>query len=505
MSDPVAPAQLRSILIAVCVALMAVIASVSGLNVAQQEIAVAFGASQSTVLWIINTYTLTLAALLLPLGAVGDRWGRKPVLLAGLVVFGVASAAAGLATATEVMIAARLLAGVGAAMIMPVTLAVITSTFPDERRAQAIGVWTGVAGGGGLLGMYLSALLVDVASWRWLFALPVALVVVAGVLALRSAPNSREGRGFDAIGSLTSAVAAVGLIFALHEGPERGWTSAPALAGLLVGSLAAAAFVAWELRTPVPLLDVRLFRDRRLAGGSVALLVLFGVQAGIFVVLFPYFQAVLGWSALRSTLALMPMALLMMAASGLAPRLRSRATMPAGIALSAAGLALMAVLVSVDGGYLSVLPGMLAMGLGMGLTMTPSTEAITAALPRESQGVASALNDVTREFGTALGVALLGAIVSAGYRHAVDTRLDGVPAEVAGAARDGIANALAAGHATPAVVRAAQESFVDGWQQAMWAGVAVMAILFAYVLVARVGPDQRPRLVSTPSARSSAD
>ena len=168
------PRQLRKVLTAVSIALMAVIASVTGLNVAQTHMAVEFSASQSTVLWIINIYTLALAALLLPLGAVGDRLGRKPMLIAGLGVFGVASVVAGLAPSAEVMLAARVAAGLGAAMIMPITLAVITSTFPEEQRGKAIGVWTGVAGGGGILGMFLSALLVDVADWRWLFVLPVA-------------------------------------------------------------------------------------------------------------------------------------------------------------------------------------------------------------------------------------------------------------------------------------------------------------------------------------------
>ncbi|MGJ6967169.1 MFS transporter [Streptosporangium sp. G11] len=495
------PRQRRTILVGVCVALMAVIASVSGLNVAQPELTVAFDASQTEVLWFINIYTISLAALLLPLGAMGDRWGRRPVLLAGLLVFGTASAAAGLATSSEIMLAARFLSGAGAAMIMPVTLAVITSTFPDEERSKAIGVWTGVAGGGGIVGMYLSAVLVDLASWRWLFVLPVVLVAVAVVLALRSVPNSREasGRGFDAVGSLSSVVAVVGLVLFLHEGPERGWTAPATLLSLLVGVVAAVGFVAWELSRQAPLLDVRLFRERGLASGSVSLLTVFGVQAGIFVVLFPYFQAVLGWSGLRSTLALMPMALLMMFASGLAPRVAarigSRSTMASGIFLGGAGLVLMATFVSIDGGYLSILPGMLAMGLGMGLTMTPSTEAITTALPRERQGVASALNDVTREFGTALGVALLGAVLTAGYRGAIDSRLDGVPDDAADAAREGVANALAAadgaGPQARALALAAQESFVDGWQQAMWAGAVVMAILFAYVLAR--GPRQRTR------------
>jgi EmrB/QacA subfamily drug resistance transporter len=498
------PRLRRTILIAVCIALMAVIASVSGLNVAQPELAVTLGASQSTILWIINSYTLSLAALLLPLGAIGDRWGRKPVLLAGLSIFGVASAAAGLAPSAEIMLAARLLSGVGAAMIMPVTLAVITSTFPEDERARGIGVWTGVAGGGGILGMFLSAALVDLANWRWLFVLPVALVLVALVMALRSVPNSRDesGHAFDTVGSLTSVVAVVGLIFVLQEGPERGWTAPVTLLSLLAGLAAAVAFVAWELRRPAPLLEVRLFRERGLASGSVALLVVFGVQAGIFVVLFPYFQAVLGWSGLLSTLALMPMALLMMMASGLAPhvaaRIGGRSTMASGIFLGGAGLALMATFVSVDGGYLSVLPGMLAMGLGMGLTMTPSTAAITSSLPRERQGVASALNDVTREFGTALGVALLGALLSSGYRSAIDAQLHAIPSGTADTAREGIANALEAAHGAgphaQALIRAARESFVDGWQQAMWAGVIVMAVLFVYIVTQ--GPQ---RLARTPA------
>ncbi|WP_375000583.1 MFS transporter [Aeromicrobium sp. CTD01-1L150] len=486
------PRQRRAILLAVCIALMAVIASVSGLNVAQPQLAVEFDASQSEVLWFINIYTISLAALLLPLGAIGDRRGRKPVLLAGLGVFGLASAAAGLAPSSEVMLASRFVAGVGAAMIMPVTLAVITSTFPEKERSKGIGMWTAVAGGGGILGMYLSATLVDLASWRWLFALPVALVLVSVAVVLRSVPNSREQseHAFDVVGSLTSVVAVLGLIFVLHEGPVKGWSAPETLVSLVIGLVAAGGFVGWELRQRAPLIDVRLFGERGLASGSLTLLVVFGVQAGVFVVIFPYFQAVLGWSGLRATLALMPMALLMMLASGLAPqvaaRVGNRATMASGVLLGGTGLMLLATFVSVDGGYLAVLPGMLTMGLGMGLSMTPSTESITSSLPRERQGVASALNDVTREFGTALGVALLGALLSAGYRGAIDSRLDGVPDGTADAAREGVANALAAaadaGPESSALVRAAQESFVDGWQQAMWVGVAVMAILFLHVL-----------------------
>ncbi|MDQ0789789.1 MFS transporter [Streptomyces sp. B3I8] len=497
--------HLRTILVAVSLALMAVIASVSGLNVAQTHMAVEFDASATTVLWIINVYTLILAALLLPLGAIGDRLGRKPVLITGLLLFAAAAVVAALAPSAEVMIAARVVAGLSAAMIMPITLAVITSTFPEEQRGRAIGVWTGVAGGGGILGMFLSALLVDVADWRWLFALPVVLAAVALTMTWRSVPDSRarSPHSFDTVGAVVSGVAVTGLIFVLQEGPEPGWTAPVTLAGLGTGLLAAVGFVAWELhRRDASLLDVRLFRHRGMAGGSLTLVVVFGVQAGVAVVLFPYLQAVLGWSGLLSTVAMMPMAVVMMAASGLAPRLAARvgarSTMAAGVALAAAGLASMGLFVSVEGGYPSVLGGLVAMGAGMGLSMTPSTEAITGALPGEQQGVASALNDVTREFGTALGVAVLGALVATGYRRALDDRLggvDGVPRGTADTAREGIANAVevapGAGPHAQALLRAARQSFVDGWQEAMWVGAAVMVALFVLVVVR--GPENGPR------------
>jgi EmrB/QacA subfamily drug resistance transporter len=497
------PRKRRAVLIAVCVALMAVIASVTGLNVAQPDLAVDFDASQSQVLWFINLYTLSLAALLLPLGALGDRWGRKPMLLAGLTIFGIANAAAAFATSTEMMLASRFTAGVGAAMIMPVTLAVITSTFPEHERAKGIGAWTAVGGGGGLLGMYLSAVLVDIASWRWLFALPIALVVIAVAMTLRSVPNTRDPaqHRFDTFGSVASAFAVLGLVYALHEGPVHGWSEPTTLTALAMGIAATAGFIAWERRQPAPLLDIRLFRDRRLATGSLSILTVFGVQAGILVVLFPFLQVVLGWSALHATVGMLPMAVLMMASSVLAPRVAQRAgnrsTMALGVGLVTAGLVLMASLITVDGGYLTVLPGILTLGFGMGLAMTPSTEAITSSLPHDKQGLASALNDVTREFGTAMGIALLGAVLAAGYRNAIEPQLVGVPDDVAGPARDGLANAVAAaddrGDTSIAIVNAAQQAFVDGWQHAMWAGAAAMIVLLL-VIVVRTNDPVRPEL-----------
>ncbi len=495
----VTQAGLRKILAAVCIALMAVIASVSGLNVAQPMLAMTFDVSQNTVLWIINIYTLTLAALLLPLGALGDRAGRKKMLLAGLFIFAAANILSGLATSAAMMLVARLLSGIGAALIMPVTLAVITATFPKEERSKAIGIWTGVAGGGGILGMYLSALLVDIATWRWLFLLPVVLALVSIMLTSRFVPDSAEKQvhRFDVTGSLLSVLATTGLIYGLHEASGSGWNAPGVLLSLAAGISGIITFVYHERRHKAPLLDVRLFRERGLSGGSLSLLTVFGVQAGIFIVLFPYFQGVLGWSGLRSTLDMMPNALLMMAGSGLAPKLATRIgnryTMALGIGLGASGAVLMAGFASLTGGYLSVLPGMIIMGLGMGLSMTPATETITASLPPERQGVASALNDITRELGTALGVAVLGPLVTAGYRAALADTLSGLPATVIQTAKEGLAHAQAiapaAGGQAGLLLRTARAAFITGWQQAMWVGAAILFLLFLYLLL--FGPQKQ--------------
>lgn len=485
----------RNILIAMCTALIAVIASVSSLNVAQRDIAASLDASAGDVLWIINAYTLALAALLMPVGAIGDRWGRRPILLAGLTVFGVASFGAAVAPSVASMIAARALAGVGAAMVMPVTLSVITTSFPEEERPRAIGIWAGFAGAGGILGLWMSSIMVDYLTWRWLFVLPIAAIVVALVMAYRTVPNSKELAGrFDTVGSLLSAVAIGGVVFGVHEGPEKGWGHALALGPLVIGVSALVAFVVWELRTDEPLLDVTAFRNRGLASGTLTITILFAVMFGIFLVLFPFFQTVLGWSAVRSAFGLMPMAMMMMPTSANAPKIAARVgrrnTMLVGLAFAIGGLSTLALMASVEGGYLSVLPGLLALGFGMGLTMTPSTEAITATLPAEKQGVASALNDTSRELGGAVGVALLGSILTSGYSDRVADFAGGLPGELGRAVGEdyfvalGIAEAEAAENPGLAgqIIDAAQHAYVDSWAATMWVGVAFLSVAFVYVL-----------------------
>jgi EmrB/QacA subfamily drug resistance transporter len=494
------PNRRRNILIAMILALIAVVASVSGLNVAQQQLAIDLGASQSELLWIINGYTLALAALLMPVGAIGDRWGRKPILLAGLVLFALSNVGAMLATSTTGLLFARIAAGAAAAMIMPVTLSVITSSFPVEERAKAVGTWSGFAGAGGILGLFVSSFLIDRVDWQWLFVMPVAFAVVALGMTWRYVGNSREdheGR-FDVVGSVLSALAIGGLVLGIHEGPEKGWTDLLTLTGLIVGAVTMVGFVVWELRVTHPIIDLRVFRNRALATGAVTLTIVFAVMMGIFLVLIQFLQAVAGYSALRAAAGLLPMAFVMMPLSTVAPtiakRIGMRTTLLVGSGLFGGGLALLAVMVSVDGGYWSILPGLLVLGVGIGLLMSPSTTAITESLPEEHQGVASALNDTVREFGGAVGIALLGSVLNAGYRSAVSSSTGELPPELAHQVEEGIGSAFAAagelGPQAPSVLAAARQALVDGWQLSMWVGVVMAAAVFAFIAVR--APKGRP-------------
>lgn len=488
------PRRRTRILIAMCVALVAVVASVSGLNVAQQDLAIELGASQSQLLWIINGYTIALAALLLPIGAIGDRWGRKKVLLGGLGLFIVANIAAAMASTVTQLLVFRIAGGVGAAMIMPVTLSVITSSFPAEERDRAIGVWAAFAGAGGIIGLFTSSLVVDNLTWPWVFALPVVLSVIALAMTVAVVPHSSEHQNgrFDVVGSILSAVAVGALVLGIHEGPEAGWSDPMTMAGLIVGVVAAVGFVLWERRQEHPLLDVRVFRNRMLGSGSTILLVVFAIMMGLFLVVVQYLQVVLGYSAIKAAGGLIPLAALMMPLSAAAPLIARRVGMRnmfvGGSLLVAAGLAIMASMASVEGGYWSILPGLLVLAVGVGLIMTPGTTAITESLPQEEQGVASALNDTVREFGGAVGIALLGSIMSAGYSSAVSGSTAGLPAEAATAVEEGIGGAVAVASAMgpegARVMDAARSAFLDGWALSMWVsaalalGVAVLAAVW---------------------------
>jgi EmrB/QacA subfamily drug resistance transporter len=506
----------RLILAAMCVALVAVVATVSGLNVAQQALAEDLGATQSQLLWIINGYTLALAALLMPVGAVGDRWGRKPILMIGLVAFCATNLASAFATDPGMLIALRVLAGIAAALVMPVTLSVITTSFPREEQAKAIGTWAGFAGAGGIIGLFVSAAIIDNATWPWVFALPITLAAVSFALTAAYVPHSVEHTeaGFDIAGSLLSVVAVGGLVLAFHEGPERGWTASITLAALAVGIVASAAFVAVELRRDHPLLDVRIFGIRGLAAGSVNLFVVFAVMFSLFLVLVQYLQAVLGYSALKAASGLLPMAVMMMPLSTIAPtiaeRFGFRRTLVTGMLAMATGLIVFALQADPDGGYLTVLPGTMILGAGVGLAMSPSTAAITASLPEEKQGVASSLNDTVREMGGAVGIALIGSILNAAYQANIQPATAALPPGVGQPVTEGIGGALAVasqmGPGGTALIESARQAFVDGMTPALLLGAAITAAaaLFTGLRGPKTAAEAEPRL-HTPEPSEHSD
>lgn len=510
------PVRRRLILAAMCVALVAVVASVSGLNVAQQALAEDLGASQSQLLWIINGYTLALAALLMPVGAIGDRWGRKPVLLIGLVAFAATNIAAAFATDPTTLIALRVAAGFAAAMVMPVTLSVITTSFPAAQQAKAIGTWAGFAGAGGIIGLFVSAAIIDNATWPWVFALPIALAAISFVLTIAFVPHSVEHTeaGFDVAGSILSAVAVGGLVLAFHEGPEQGWNAPITVAALAAGIIGAAVFVAVELRRDHPLLDVRIFAIRGLAAGSINLFVVFAVMFSLFLVLVQYLQAVLGYSALRAASGLLPMAVMMMPLSTIAPtiaeRIGFRRTLVTGMLLMAAGLFTFAMLADPDGGYLSVLPGILLLGAGVGLSMSPSTAAITASLPEEKQGVASTLNDTVREMGGAVGIALIGSVLNSAYQANIEPATSALPPAVAEPVNEGIGGALGVtaqmGADGTALLDSARQAFVDGMVPALLlaAGLSLAAAIYTALRGPKTAAEAEPRLHPTDQSTQAA-
>lgn len=493
-----------TVLAAVCLALTGVVASMAALNVALQPIAFDLGATQSQLLWIVNAYTIVLAGLLLPLGAVGDRWGRKPILVAGLVLFIAASLAASQAQSIDWLIAMRIITGLSGAMIMPATLSTITSTFPDESRGMAIGVWTGFAGAGGILGLLASAAIVDNANWRWVFAVAIIPTLIGLLMTVLIVPNTGESSDhpYDIGGAVLSFLAIGGIVMGIQEGPERGWDAALTVAALAIGVLALIGFILYERRHPEPLLDTTVFASPPLAAGSISLTMSFAVLFGIFLVLIQFLVAVVGFSTLKATMGLAPIAMLLLILSPIAPILANRLgliwVLTGGILIVSLGTALLALRAD-EQSYSALVPGLISIAIGMGLSMTPATTAITASLPSEQQGVASALNDTVREVGGAIGVAVLGSILNAGYSSAIAATVDQLPGPIGEVVDSGITGALVISTMLPTeqgepILAAAQVAFVDGWINAMWVGSALLivtAVVIAGMLYARrLSPEQ---------------
>jgi EmrB/QacA subfamily drug resistance transporter len=386
-----------------------------------------FDASLPTLQWVVTAYTLTLAGLLLFAGALGDRYGRKRIFLIGVVWFALASLICGVAPDAGVLIVARAVQGIGAALLTPGSLAIIEASFRPDDRGRAIGAWSGLGGVATAIGPFLGGWLVQAVSWRLIFVinLPIAAMVVA--VAIRHVPESRDpdmtGR-VDVTGGALVTLGLVGLTYGLIEGPARGWTSRAPLASLIAGALLLAAFLAWERHTRAPMLPLSLFASAQFSSANVVTFVVYAALGGALFLLPIELQQVSGYTALQAGISLLPVTAIMLALSArsgaLAARIGPRLQMSVGPVIIAAGLALF-VRIDQSGNYLTeVLPAVLVFGLGLAINVAPLTSTVLAAVPASHAGMASAVNnDVARAAGL-IAVAVLPAaagLTGASYMH----------------------------------------------------------------------------------------
>jgi EmrB/QacA subfamily drug resistance transporter len=471
----------------VCLALAAVVAAMASLNVALPDIARDTHATQTELLWVIDAYSLAFAALLLPGGALGDRYGRRVALIAGLVIFGAGSAVAMTATSATELIALRAILGLGAALVMPATLSTITGTFPPAERTRAVSIWAAFAGGAAVLGLLASGALLAGFSWRSIFGLNVILSALALAGTLRFVPESADPDAprLDIGGAVIAVLALVALVFSVIEAPTYGWLAARTVVGLALAVVLVIAFVIWELRQVHPLLDPRVFRERTLTAGTMSILVQFFAFYGYMFIILQYLQLVRGATPLLAALLVLPMAVTMMPTSRLAPRLAARFgarwVCAAGLVLIAAGIAIVAQL-DISSSYLLLAAGLVVLGIGMGAAMTPATTAITEALPPARQGVGSALNDLSREVGGAIGIAVIGSILTSTYSSHVNVR--GLSAQVAAKVKGSFAIAV---HLQAPIPDRAHAAFVTGMNIALLtaADAAILAAVGVVLLLAR--------------------
>jgi DHA2 family multidrug resistance protein-like MFS transporter len=491
--DPVIFRRRWFLLGIMCLSLVMVVMSVAGLNVALPSMARELKATSSELQWIVDAYGLVFAALLLPAGALGDRFGRKRTLLLGLTIFAFGSVIGGIGTGAAQIVAGRIINGIGAAFVMPATLSLITTIFPPNERRKAIALWAGFAGAGGALGPIVTGALLERYWWgsAFLVNVPVVAVVVIAVFVFSPTSKDPDATPLDPIGALLSLVGLASLVYGIIEGPERGWTDPAVLSGFALAAIGLAGFVLWERRTRYPMLPLSFFKDRRMSVGSGVVTMAFFVMFGLFFMFTLYLQFVRGYSPLSAGLATLPLALTLVAiaprSATMAEKMGSGPVIAGGFLLVAAGFAVLG-FVRPSSPYLMLVVALVLLGAGMSLTAAPATGNIMSAVPQAKAGVGSAVNDTTREVGGALGIAVLGSVSSAVYRSSID--LDGLslPAGVKAAAGEsigGATNALAgAGPAAGQLASRAATAFTHSFNVA--AGVSAALALLAAGAVFKV-------------------
>jgi len=490
-----------------CLSLVMVVMAVSGLNVAIPTMQESLQASATDMQWIVDSYAIVFAGLLLTAGAIGDRFGRKRALQGGLVLFGLGSLLGTVADSVGVVITARVVMGVGAAFIMPATLSIIAAVFPPQERTKAIAIWAGFAGAGGALGpLVVGFLLTDwwiFPAYWWGSAFLVNVVTVAIVLTAVSifAPRSKdtESTPLDPAGSVFSIVGLGALIYGIIEGPVEGWTTAEVVGAFVIAAVALVGFVVWELRQEHPMLPMRYFRDRGFTLGTGVITFAFLVMFGFFFLLTQFLQFVRGYSPLDAGVATLPLAAALVIVSprsaAIGERVGPANVMAAGFAFLVVGLTLIST-VSTSTPYAVIALALVVLGIGMGITSAPGTGSIMAAVPLNKAGVGSAVNDTTREVGGALGIAILGSIANSAYRSSVDqTALAALPPDVADAVGGSIGGAVgvasrAPAQAASAILAEAGDAFTSAFQTAMLSAAGLAAVFGVTVFLA--GRGHRP-------------
>jgi len=483
-ADVAAKAEERRwwILVVLCFSLLVIVLDNSILNVAIPTIVRELDATNSQLQWMVDSYTLVFAGLLLTAGSLGDRFGRRPALQLGFVIFGLGSLASALANDANQLIGTRAFMGIGGAFIMPATLSIITNVFPARERGKAIGVWAATAGVAIALGPLTGGFLLEHFYWGSIFLvnLPiVALGVLAGVFLI---PNSKDPAPprLDPVGAVLSIAGLSALLYAVIEGPERGWTDPTTLLLFAVGGLITAAFFVWEVRSDHPMLDLSFFKNPRFSAASTAIMLTFFAMFGSIFVLTQYLQFVLGYTPLETGIRLLAWAIPMMIVAPLSPkfveRFGTKAVVAAGMLFLTTGL-LLSTALDQSSSYADIAWRMVIMAVGMALTMAPATHSIMGSLPLAKSGVGSAVNDTTRQIGGAVGVAVVGSVFASIYGSRVSDAFSarGVPAAAVDGAKESLGAALAIAARAPAAVSGAladtaKLAFLDGFHAGLFVG-----------------------------------
>lgn len=491
------------------------------LNTAIPAISRDLGASSSELQWIIDAYVLVFAALLLTMGAIGDRYGRKLWLQIGLVLFGVGSLAAALSDSTDMLIASRAFLGMGAAIIMPATLSLITASFPVHERSQAIALWAAVFGLGVGIGPVVGGLLLESYSWHSVFYvnLPVIVVALAGGQYFLRESRDEEAPAIDVPGALLSMTGLFALVYGIIHAGETSWTDQQTIMAFVAAGVLLGLFAAWESYTPTPMLPLHFFRNMSFTGANTALaLIMFSLFGSVFF-LSQYMQTVRGYTALEAGIRIVPLAVTMAFSAAISARVSAKIgtkyTVALGVIIAACGLFYMSQMYDENSPYSEIVVGMVIMSSGLGLAVSPATDSVMGSVPENKAGIGSAMNDTTRELGGAMGVAILGTIMNNAYQDGVEklgSQLPMLPQSALNAIADSIqaAHIVAGNPQMPEEMRAvildtANVAFVDGMTTAMFIGATIMALSSILVLILLPSKVQRPGEVPDTVASSESN